>query len=122
MFLYNSTRKHKAEKKQKKKKQQQREKEFKGEKVPATGAPGPGHLWVIRPYYHFKPQRLGTALIFTMFHMDTQVKRSAHTVKRKRDKILKTHIDHESSLKTDLLGTKDCHNVNHQIFTKTIYI
>lgn len=56
-------------------------------------------------YYHFKPQRLGTALIFTMFHMNTQVKKGrAHTVKMKSDEIPKTHTDNESSLNTDLPG------------------
>lgn len=41
-----------------------------------------------------------------MFHMKTQVKKGrVHTVKRKRDEILKAHIDKESSLNTDFLGT-----------------
>lgn len=79
---------------------------FLGKKVPTTEALEPGHPWVILSYYHFKPQRLGTALIFIMFHMNTQVKKGpVYIIKKKRDEIFKMHINDESSLNTALPGT-----------------
>ena len=54
------------------------------------------------------------SLAFKLSQLVTEVnKSSVHTVKKKRDEILGTHTDAESSLNTDLLRTDCSHNINH---------